>query len=73
MKDARTFNLGGRGGALLHTSHIIWYDKNKNRLHLFNHEYSHMNIPYINEHLFALLTVQNKIYISTERGDVQYQ
>lgn len=34
--------------------------KKKIRLHLFNHEYSNMNIPYINEDLFALLLCKTK-------------
>lgn len=50
--------------ASLHSPYIIWYDKTtgqkKIRLHLFNHEYSNMNIPYINENLFALLLCKTK-------------
>lgn len=40
--------------------------KQKIRLHLLNHDYSNMNNPYINENLFAFITVQNNIYIPTE-------
>lgn len=35
-------------------------NSSKIRLHLFNHEYSNRNIPYINEDLFALLLCKRK-------------
>lgn len=63
-----TFIEGGKKNIITYRSYIIWYDKRKQkiRLHLLNHDYSNMNIPYINENLFAFITVQNNIYIPTE-------
>lgn len=52
-----------RNGIITYSPYIIWYDKTigqKIRLHLFDHEYSNMNIPYINENLFALLLCKTK-------------
>lgn len=63
-------------GIITYSPYIIWYDKTtgqKIRLHLFNHEYSNMNIPYINENLFALLLCKTKYTYLLNVWEVQYQ
>lgn len=43
---------------------MIKQQKSKIRLHLLNHEYSKMNIPYILMKFVCFIIVQNNIYIS---------
>lgn len=49
VHEVQTYNFG----MINEKSKTNKKKKRKNRLQLFNHKYSNMNIPYINENLFA--------------------